>query len=279
MKFAAWLEGALPGRWREAVWARRALDGEGYGVALHEATLAKVGKELGVTRERARQILERAREALSGEAAQRAADGLYGVARAALEAAGGAMMPGEWTAAAGGNPLWDGVSPTGALLVLHDAAPGRIGLHRGVFTVLGEEQADAVDGRLRDALRRAGAAVQLGTLSGSVGDARLLERLARSMPDALVLRDGRAGLLERDAPRVLREILLARGELRLEALAAAYNAAAFPECQRGVGKVRQWVLGDPAAERKGPGVYGLKAGYQAELFAGAPSARQVTSDG
>ena len=87
------------------------------------------------------------------------------------------------------------------------------------------------------------------------------------MPDALALRDGRAGLLERDGPRVLREILLARGDLRLEALAGAYNAAVFPECQRGVGKVRQWVLGDAAVERKGTGVYGLREGYQAELFA------------
>lgn len=267
MRFTEWLKGALPERWREAVWARRALDGEGGGVGLHEVALARVGEKLGVTRERARQILERAREALSGEEAQRMAEGLYGAARAVLEGAGGAMMPGEWAEAVGEEDVWEGVSPTGALLVLHDAAPGRIGLHRGVFTVLGEEEADAVDGRLRAALRQAGAAVPLGTLSGSVGDARLLERLARSMPDALVLRDGRAGLLERDGPRVLREILLARGDLRLEALAGAYNASVFPECQRGVGKVRQWVLGDAAVERKGTGVYGLREGYQAELFA------------
>ncbi len=268
MRFVEWLEGALPERWREAVWARRALDGEGGGVGLHEVALARVGEKLGVTRERARQILERAREALSGDAAQRAAEGLYGSVRAVLEGAGGAMMAGEWAAAARTEVEWEGVSPTGALLVLHDAAPGRIGLRRGVFTVLGEEEADAVDARLRDALRRAGAAVPLGALSGTVGDARLLERLARSMPDALVLRDGRAGLLERDGPRVLREVLLARGDLRLDALASAYNATVFPECQRGVGKVRQWVLGDGAVERKGTGVYGLKAGYQAELFAG-----------
>ena len=267
MRVAEWLEGAVPERWREAVWARRALDGEGGGVGLHEVTLARVGEKLGVTRERARQILERAREALSGEEAQGAAEGLYGAARTVLEGAGGAMMPGEWAKAVGGAEEWAGVSPTGALLVLHDAAPGRIGLHRGVFTVLGEARADAVDGRLRNALRRAGAAVPLGALSGTVGDARLLERLARSMPDVLVLRDGRAGLLERDGPRVLREILLARGDLRLEALAGTYNAAAFPECQKGVGKVRQWVLGDAAVERKGTGVYGLREGYQAELFA------------
>jgi hypothetical protein len=138
-----------------------------------------------------------------------------------------------------------------------------------VFTVLGEEDDDAVDGRLRAALRRAGAAVPLGTLSGAVGDARLLERLARSMPDALVLRDGRAGLLERDGPRVLREILLARGAMRLDALAAAYNSLVHPECQRGVGKVRQWVLEDAVVRRLETGFYGLAEGFQPELFAGA----------
>ena len=87
------------------------------------------------------------------------------------------------------------------------------------------------------------------------------------MPDLVVLRDGRAGRLDRDAPRLLREILLARSPQRLETIASAYNALVHPESQRGIGLVRQWILSDPAIRRLSPNLYALAPGYQPSLFA------------
>lgn len=269
MGFADWLEAMLPERWRAAVRARRELDEEGAGMSLHEAPLEKVGAGLGVTRERARQVLEKARRVLASPLAQWAAAGLYGSARSALAAAGGGLFPAEWAeAAVRAGGLWAGVSATGALLVLHEAAPAAIGIHRELFVSLPPGDLDAMEARLRRAVRQAGTLVPLGTVGGSAGEAETMGRLARRMPDAIALRDGRAGLLERDGPRLLREILLARGPMRLEALAAAFNALVFPECQRGAGKVRQWALEDAALRRLEPGVYGLAEGFQPELFAG-----------
>ena len=260
-----WLRAMLPDRWRLAVAERRALDGEGAAPALHERPLAQAGGRLGVTRERARQILEAARKMLSAPLAQRLADGLYGSARDILEPAGGAMFPGEWTRAAERHPVWTGVSPTGALLVLHRAAPERIGFYRGLFTVRTAEELDRLDARLRQALRQAGGLLPLGTLGAAGATAG---RLARCAPDLLALRDGRAGLADRDAPRLLHEILLARGPLRLAVLAEAFNAMVFPESQRGLGRIRMWVLGDPGIRRLAPDVYGLAPGFQPVLFAG-----------
>lgn len=268
MEFADWLGAMLPERWRRAVEVRMALDGEGTALSLHDAPLGMVGEALGVTRERARQVLGMAGKVLAAPLAQWAAGRLYGAARAVLESAGGGMFPAEWAAAAGEEGMWRGVSPVGALLVLHGAAPERIGLHRGLFVSLSVAEAEALDGRLRAAMRQGGGLVPLGVVGGSAKGAAMMERLARTMPDALVSRDGRAGLVERDARRLLREILLARGALRLETLAGAFNASVFPECQRGVGKVREWVLGDAAVRRVDAGVYGLAEGYQPELFAG-----------
>ena len=261
--FADWLSAMLPERWRLAVTVRRALDGEGAAPALHERPLAQVGAELGVTRERARQILESALRVLSAPLAQRLADGLYESARGILEAGGGGLFPAEWVRAAEGNPLWAGVSPAGALLVLHRAAPHRIGLYREMFTVLSAEELDRLDAQLRQALRQAGGLLPLGVLGNGMAG-----RLARRAPDLLALPDGRAGLMDRDAPRLLHEILLARGPLRLPLLAEAFNAKVFPESQRGPGRIRMWVLGDPAIRRLAPDVYGLAPGFQPVLFAG-----------
>ncbi len=44
MRFVEWLEGALPERWRAAVWARGAREGEGGGGGLHEVAVARVGE-------------------------------------------------------------------------------------------------------------------------------------------------------------------------------------------------------------------------------------------
>jgi hypothetical protein len=263
MCFADWLAAMLPDRWRMAVGLRRALDGEGAAPSLHERPLAQVGAELGVTRERARQILESALRVLAAPLAQRLADGLYESARGILESGGGGLFPSEWVRAAEGNPLWSGVSPTGALLVLHQAAPDRIGLYREMFTVLSAEELDRQDAQLRQALRQAGGLLPLGVLGNGMAG-----RLARRAPDLLALRDGRAGLVDRDAPRLLHEILLARGPLRLAVLAEAFNAKVHPGSQRGTGRIRMWVLGNPSIRRIAPDVYGLAPGFQPELFAG-----------
>lgn len=262
--FADWLSTMLPERWRLAVTVRRVLDGEGAAPSLHERPLVQVGGELGVTRERARQILESALRVLAAPLAQRLADGLYESARGILEAGGGGLFPAEWVQAAEENPLWSGVSPTGALLVLHRAAPERIGLYREMFTVRPAEELDRLDAQLRQALRQSGGLLPVGVLGNA---AALAGRLARRSPDLLVLRDGRAGLVERDATRLLHEILLARGPLRLALLAEAFNAKVFPESQRGTGRIRVWVLGDPAIRRLAPDVYGLAPGFQPVLFA------------
>ena len=265
MPFARWLATLLPDRWHAALHHRRALDAEGASPALHEVPLARVGTALGITRERVRQLLDLAHALLAAPLAQTLAAPLYADARAALDASGGALSPAEWVQTAQESPLWADASPTAALLVLHDAAPARIGLHRGLFTSLSPDAADALDARLRGAIRQAGGLLPLATIPGAPPALHL--RLARRMPDLVVLRDGRAGRLDRDAPRLLREILLVRSPQRLETIASAYNALVHPESQRGIGLVRQWIRSDPAIRRLSPNLYALAPGYQPSLFA------------
>lgn len=271
MPFARWLETLLPDRWHAASVHRRALDADGAALSLHEIPLARVGSALGITRERARQLLDLAHALLAAPLAQALAAPLYADARTALDASGGALSPAEWLQAAGVSPLWADASPVGALLVLHDTAPSRITLHRGLFSSLAPAAADVLDTRLRDALRQADGLLPLGVLPGAPPAMYL--RLARRMPDVIALRDGRAGWLDRDAPRLLREILLARGPRRLDSLAADYNALVHPESQRGIGLVRQWILADPAIRRLSPNLYTLAPGYQPSLFAGSKPCR------
>ena len=267
MPFAHWLENLLPDRWHAAIVHRRALDADGAALSLHEVPLARVGSALGITRERARQLLDMATAFLSAPLAQALAAPLYASARANLDTAGGGLSPAEWLQIATTSPLWAFTSPVGALLILHDAAPTRIDLHRGLFSSLSPDAADALDARLRDAIRQADGLLPLGVVPGA--PPAMYERLARLMPDVLALRDGRAGWLDRDAPRLLREILLSRGPLRLDALATAYNSLVHPESQRGIGLVRKWLLADPALRRLAPNLYGLAPGYQPSLFASA----------
>lgn len=265
MPFSRWLSTLLPDRWHAALSHRRALDAEGAAPSLHDIPLARVGAALGITRERARQLLDLSRAFLAAPLAQTLAAPLYDAARTTLDAAGGALSPAEWLQAAGDSPLWADISPAGALLVLHDAAPARIVLHRGLFASIPPDALDALDTRLHDALRQAGGLLPLATIPGA--PPALYNRLAQTLPGVLVLRDGRGGLLDRDAPRLLREILLVRGPLRLDAITAAYNALACPASQRGIGLVRQWLLADPAVHRPAPNLYALAPGYQPTLFA------------
>ena len=101
--FARWLATLLPDRWHAALVHRRALDADGAALSLHEIPLSRVGSALGITRERARQLLDLATALLSAPLAQTLATPLSDDARAALDAAGGALSPSEWLQAA--SPL------------------------------------------------------------------------------------------------------------------------------------------------------------------------------
>lgn len=283
LSFVQWLELFLPSRWLKAVQVRRALDREGDALPLHDRPLCQVGEELGVTRERARQLLESAQRILSAPLAQEAARPLYASARRTLLAAGGGMTPAEWTAAVAAAPLWSGASPSGALLWLSNLVPDGIGVYRKVFVALPDALIGDLDGFLHGMIHQMGTLVTLQMLAQrfplldrfpEIHDLEpFLALLARQSSECLLTRDGRVGLCSRDASSLLREILLAVAPtasasegMPLTALTEAFHARVVPESQRGRGQIRTWALADPWIQRVAPDRFALLPGYQPTLF-------------
>lgn len=268
-----WLSLFLPPRLADALHLRYGLSNPAAAIALHESKLRDVGFQLGVTRERARQLLALAFGALRQTLPLFAAEPLFRAAENALRAAGGALDAAALAARA--DPAWGGASPVGAFLLLAQLLPGRIVVYRGFFSAFSDVFLDRAEKALRDRLALAGGLLPLAEIAAGLPPAArpprgipaesLLLVLLRHLPDGLATRDGRAGLAERDAPELLREILAASGETPLRALVDAFNARLWPECRRGSGFVRDALRRDPRIRPAAPGRYALPGGHQPDL--------------
>ncbi|MGD9612686.1 MAG: hypothetical protein AB7V22_07260 [Kiritimatiellia bacterium] len=273
LDFSEWLALFLPPRLADAVRLRYGLDDPAAALARHETKLGDVGFKLGVTRERARQLLGLAFGSLRQALPLFAAEPFYRAAAAELLAAGGALSAAEWAGHA--VPTWGSAAPVGVGLFLAQLVPGRLVLYRGFFSAFAPSAVDRAEKALRDRLAAANELVPVAALAaGLPKSARppgvpsaeaLLRTLLRHLPDALATRDGRAGLADRHAILLLREILAETGELPLRRLGAAFNERVYPESRRGSGTLRAALRRDPLVRKTAPDRYALPAGLQTGL--------------
>lgn len=269
-----WLRLFLPARLADVLQLHYGLDEPAAALALHEAKLRDTGFKLGITRERARQLIGLAFETLRQALPLHAAEPLFRAAEDDLHSAGGVLDAA--TLAARANPAWGGAAPVGAFLLLAQLLPGRITVYRGFFSLFSDIFLDRVEKALRDRLGQATGLLPIseiasGLLPNPAKPSRLpaleplLLALLRHAPDTLATRDGRGGLAARDATELLREALAPAGETSLPVLAAAFNARVYPECRRGSGFIRDTIRRDPRIHKTAPGRYALPGGHQPGL--------------
>lgn len=268
-----WLALFLPPRLADVVQLHFALKDPSAALAFHEAKLRDTGFQLGVTRERARQLLRLAFDALRQALPLYAAEPLFRAARAALQAAGGALDAA--TLAKRADPDWGGASPVGAFLLLAQLVPGRLVCYRGFFCDCSAALAERAEKSLRDRLAAAPGLMPVAEIAARLPKSArppgvpsaepLLLTLLRHLPDTLATRDGRAGFAARDGAELLRETLAAAGEAPLRVIVDAFNEKLHPECRRGSGYVRDILQRDPRVRRTAPGRYALPGGLQAAL--------------
>ena len=268
-----WLGLFLTPRLADVVRLHYGLDDPAASLCLHEAKLRDTGFKLGVTRERARQLLGLATRTLRQALPLFAAEPLFRAAENLLREAGGALDSAALARRA--DPDWGGASPVGAFLLLSRLIPGRLVLYRDFFSGFSAKLVERTEKALRDRLAAATGLLPVSEIAarlprsarppGVPSAEPLLLALLRHMPDTFATRDGRAGLAARDGPELLRETLADTGEAPVRILVDAFNARLCPECRRGSGYVRDVLARDPAVRKTAPGRYVLPGGLQAQL--------------
>ena len=268
-----WLGVFLPPRLADVVHLHFGLREPAAALALHEAKLRNTGFQLGVTRERARQLLGLAFDSLSQTLPLFAAEPLFRSAEKALHAAGGALDAAAL--ARRKDRDWGDASPVGAFLLLAHLLPGRIVVYRGFFSEYSDTLLDRIEKALRDRLDFASGFLPVAEIAAGLPKAArppgvpsaepLLLVLLRHLPDTLATRDGRAGFAARDGAELLREALAATGEVPLRSLVDAFNERVHPECRRGSGYVRDILQRDSRIRKTAPGRYALPGGLQTGL--------------
>jgi hypothetical protein len=268
-----WLDLFLQPRLADVVRLHYGLQEPAAALSRHEAPLRDTGFKLGVTRERARQLLRLAFDSLQQALPLFAAEPLFRAAEHLLRAEGGALDPA--TLAKRADPEWGGASPVGAFLLLTQLVPGRLVLYRDFFSEFSAKLVERAEKALRDRLSAANGLLPVAEIDarlpksarppGVPSAAPLLLALLRHMPDALATRDGRAGFAARDGAELLHETLAATGEAPLRTLVDAFNERLHPECRRGSGYVRDVLRRDPLVRKTAPGRYALPGGLQAHL--------------
>ena len=273
LNLTEWLALFLPPRLVDAVQLHFALRETTASIALHESTLRDTGFKLGVTRERARQLLRLAFDTLRQPLPLLAAEPLFRHAENMLLASGGVLdAP---TLAPRADAEWGGVSPVGALLLLSFLQPERIIRYRNFFSAFSSLLVDNAEKALRDQLAASGDFLPVSKIAADlppaarppapISAAPLVLTLLRHLPDTLATCDGRAGLAARDGARLLRETLADLGESPLRILVETFNQRLYPECRRGSGYVRDALQRDPLVRKTAPGRYALPGGLQTDL--------------
>ena len=268
-----WLRLFLTPRLADALRIHYGLDEPAAALARHESTLRDTGFKLGVTRERARQLLQLAFDTLRRPVPLHAAEPLFGAAEQAAREAGGVLDAPALAELR--HPAWGGLSPAGAFLLLAHLLPGRLVRYRDFFSVWSDIQLDRTEKALRDRLAAAAEPQPIASLArdlpaaarppGVPSPAPLLRMLLRHMPDTFATLDDRGGFIDRHAAGLLCEILADTGEAPLRTLTAEFNQRLHPECRRGSGTLRTLLGRDRRIRKTAPGRYALPGGLQTRL--------------
>ncbi|HAL91710.1 MAG TPA: hypothetical protein DCM68_01635, partial [Verrucomicrobia bacterium] len=231
LNLVEWLALFLTPRLADVVHLHYGLEDPAAPLDRHEAKLRETGFKLGLTRERARQLLGLAFKALRQALPLGAADPLYRAAVDALHSAGG-VLDAPALATHNGSP-WGGTSPVGAFLLLSQLVPGRIVLYRGFFSEFSATRVERTEKVLHDRIAAAKSLLPISEIAASLPKSArppgvpsaepLLLALLRHMPDTLATRDGRAGLAGRHGAELLHETLATIGEAPLRTLVDAFN--------------------------------------------------------
>jgi len=268
-----WMELFLPSRLVDTLQLHYGLQDSAAALSRHEARLRETGFKLGVSRERARQLIGLATGTLQQALPLYAAEPLYRAAEKILHEDGGVATPKSLAARHG--PSWGELSPVGAFLLLTHLVPGRLTLYRGFFSECAPKLIERAENSLRDQLTAQAGLTPIAQIADNlprsacppgIPDAGpLLLALLRHLPDMLATRDDRCGLAARDGSVLLREILATTGETPLRILVEAFNERLYPECRRGSGYIRNALGLDPQIHKSAPGRYDLPGGLQTDL--------------
>lgn len=268
-----WLNLFLTPRLVDVLQLHYALRDPAVALSLHEVPLRDTGFRLGISRERVRQLLRLAFNALQQALPLFAAEPLFRSAEQALCDAGGALDAASLARLT--SPDWGGASPVGTFLLLSHLVPGRLTLYRDFFSAFSAKFVERVEKALRDHLAIAPGLLPISEIAdrlpkstrppGVPSAEPLLLALLRHMPDTLATLDGRAGFAARDGADLLHETLAATGEAPLRVLVDAFNARLHPECRRGSGTLRDILARDPLVRKTAPGRYALPGGLQTAL--------------
>ena len=268
-----WLALFLTPRLADALQLHYGLQEPSSLLSLHQVSLRDTGFKLGVTRERARQLLGLAHNTLRAPLPLFAAEPIYKALETALLNSGGIFDTPSLAKCT--DPAWTPASPVGAFLILLHLSPDRLTLYRDLCGQFSATAMDRVEKALRDQLSAANRWLSISEIEahlppslrppGIPSAEPLLLALLRHMPDTLATRDGHAGFAAREGAELLREILATRGESPLRTLVDAFNARLYPECQRGSGYVRDVLQHDPLVRKTAPGRYALPGGLQTHL--------------
>lgn len=265
-----WIELFLAPRLADAVKIHHGLLDPATAISLHESKLRETGFKLGVSRERARQILADAFASLSSPLPLFAARPLFAAALRALRLAGGVLDARALSSLA--DPAWGGSSPVGAFLLLARVRPGSLFLYRDFFSAFSPAHLERFENALRDFMLANPGPRPISDLCrglppsafppGSSSPEPLAAMLLRHLHDAFATLDGRCGLAPRDSAELVREILSRIGESPLRSIVDSFNCLLHPECRRGSGFVRGVLLADPLVRKTSPGRFALPGGIQ-----------------
>lgn len=248
--------------------ARYGLDQKGLGVARHPMTLQQIADMRHITRERVRQIQERALAALHSRLALACLQPFYDRVSEALDQLGGVGGVADLDFLQS-DPAFGGWSLGGTLHLLSNANPARLSCRYDYFSNLPLDYLQRLEAALLQQLEKSGVPETIEVLQQE-SDAALMTELKQPRPviacildhapEVAATTDGRYFLYRNGATYFLTDVL-SRLErpAHFRKITAAFNEGLKPQKRKGAGFVLKLLAESPRCIRVDRGTYDLKA--------------------